>query len=87
MPDPEVLSNKTDLDGINLQRLLKSLNERIEYVHNLRRFGVAIETITEQHGGAFAGNHARYVLMANVTVISEVTKSATSMAGTMARYS
>ena len=74
MPDPEVLSNKTDLDGINLQRLLKSLNERIEYVHNLRRFGVAIETITEQHGGAFAGNHARYVLMANVTEISEGTK-------------
>jgi 5-methylcytosine-specific restriction protein B len=32
MPDPEVLSNKTDLDGINLQRLLKSLNERIEYL-------------------------------------------------------
>ena len=44
------------------------------YVHNLRRFGVAIETITEQHGGAFAGNHARYVLMTNVTVISEVVK-------------
>ena len=41
------------------------------YVHNLRRFGVAIETITEQHGGAFAGNHARYVLMAKVAVIKE----------------
>jgi len=44
------------------------------YIHNLRGFGVAIKTITEQHGGQFAGNHARYVLMANVTVISEVTK-------------
>ena len=44
------------------------------YVHNLRGFGVVIKTITEQHGGTFAGNHARYVLMANVTVISEVLK-------------
>ncbi len=44
------------------------------YIHNLRGFGVAIKTITEQHGGQFAGNHARYVLMANVTVISEVAK-------------
>ena len=41
------------------------------YVHNLRRFGVTIETITERHDGAFAGNHARYVLLAAVTVINE----------------
>ena len=32
------------------------------YVHDLRRFGVAIETIHEPHGGAFPGTHARYVL-------------------------
>ena len=32
------------------------------YVHNLRELGVAIETIHEKHGGAFAGTHARYVL-------------------------
>lgn len=32
------------------------------YVHNLRALGVAIETITEKHGGPFAGHHARYVL-------------------------
>ncbi len=42
------------------------------YIHNLRRFGVHIRTITEQHGGKFAGNHARYVLVSNVTVVSEV---------------
>ncbi|TAJ82883.1 hypothetical protein [Reyranella sp.] len=31
-------------------------------VLKLRRAGLAIETITERHEGAFAGNHARYVL-------------------------
>ena len=37
------------------------------YVHNLRRFGVQVETIAETHGGKFAGSHARYVLTASVT--------------------
>ncbi|WCQ98933.1 winged helix domain-containing protein [Paracoccus aestuarii] len=32
------------------------------YVHNLRAFGVMIDTTTERHGGSFAGHHARYVL-------------------------
>ncbi|MGY3437025.1 MULTISPECIES: winged helix domain-containing protein [unclassified Marinovum] len=32
------------------------------YVYNLREMGVDIETITEAHGGEFAGYHARYVL-------------------------
>tara|TARA_R110000850_G_scaffold3704_1_gene17291 strand:- start:3545 stop:3940 length:396 start_codon:yes stop_codon:yes gene_type:complete len=36
------------------------------YVHNLRALGVPIETVTEQHGGQFAGNHGRYVLRAAV---------------------
>lgn len=36
------------------------------YVHNLRALGVAIGTITEAHGGAFAGHHARYVLACTV---------------------
>jgi len=35
------------------------------YVHNLRRLGVLIETITESHGGPFQGTHARYVLRCN----------------------
>lgn len=32
------------------------------YVHDLRKLGVQIETITEDHAGPFAGTHARYVL-------------------------
>ena len=33
------------------------------YVHSLRRLGVEIATVTEPHGGDFAGTHARYVLL------------------------
>ena len=40
------------------------------YIHNLRRFGVHIRTVTEQHGGEFAGNHARYVLTSDVVQLS-----------------
>jgi len=36
------------------------------YVHNLRKLGVTIETVTEAHDGPFAGTHARYVLKAFV---------------------
>ncbi|CAN1520894.1 hypothetical protein MCELHM10_01094 [Paracoccaceae bacterium] len=36
------------------------------YVHNLRGLGVPIETMTEPHGGEFAGHHGRYVLRARV---------------------
>lgn len=36
------------------------------YIHNLRGLGVPIETVTEPHGGQFAGNHGRYVLRAHV---------------------
>lgn len=32
------------------------------YVHNLRRMGFDIDTVTERHGPPFAGTHARYVL-------------------------
>ena len=32
------------------------------YVFDLRRMGISIETIHEPHGGAYPGNHARYVL-------------------------
>ncbi|MFC0278616.1 hypothetical protein ACFOHK_06855 [Falsigemmobacter intermedius] len=34
------------------------------YVHKLRKLHVPIETRYEQHGGPFAGNHARYILKA-----------------------
>ena len=37
------------------------------YVHKLKRiYGLDIETITEMHGGEYAGKHARYVLRSRV---------------------
>jgi len=36
------------------------------YIHKLRALGVPIETVTEPHGGDFAGHHGRYVLRATV---------------------
>ncbi len=41
------------------------------YVHRLRHeHGLDIETIHEVHGGAFPGNHARYVLRSAVEAVS-----------------
>lgn len=40
-----------------------------DYVFKLRREGVQIETITEKHGGSFAGTHARYVLRSAVEIL------------------
>ncbi len=43
------------------------------YVFWLRsHFGAAIETVTEKHGGAYAGTHARYVLRSSVTLLRTV---------------
>lgn len=39
------------------------------YVHDLRQMGIDIETIHERHGGAFPGNHGRYVLRSFVNVL------------------
>lgn len=39
------------------------------YVFKLRRMGFSIETITEPHGGQFAGTHARYVLRSNISLV------------------
>lgn len=36
------------------------------YVFNLRERGVEIDTITEPHGGDYAGHHGRYVLRSAV---------------------
>jgi len=41
------------------------------YVFKLRRAGFVIETIDEPHGGPFAGNHARYVLHSEVSIVAE----------------
>ena len=41
------------------------------YVFTLRHeHGVPITTVNETHGGKYSGNHARYVLACNVTLVS-----------------
>ena len=40
------------------------------YIYKLRGRGVPVETITETHGGAYRGHHARYVLRCPVQVLS-----------------
>jgi hypothetical protein len=37
-----------------------------------RRAGIAIETIDEPHGGAYAGHHARYLLKSTLRVVEVV---------------
>jgi hypothetical protein len=39
------------------------------YIHKLRRGGLIVETIDEPHGGAYSGQHARYVLRSSLKVI------------------
>jgi hypothetical protein len=40
------------------------------YIMMLRRAGLAIDTIRETHGGAYAGHHGRYVLATPLAVVS-----------------
>lgn len=46
------------------------------YVFKLRGFGFLIETVNENHGGPFAGTHARYVLRSEVEIINDNTRRA-----------
>lgn len=46
------------------------------YVFKLRRMGFVIETIHEDHGGPFAGTHARYVLHSDVSILEELGRAA-----------
>lgn len=39
-----------------------------DYVFRLRHHGFTVETIDENHGGPFAGQHARYVLRDRVSL-------------------
>jgi len=41
------------------------------YVYNLRKAGIAVETIRESHGGPFPGQHARYVLRTPVAILEK----------------
>lgn len=39
------------------------------YVHKLRtRYGLSIKTVNENHGGPFAGTHARYILHTKIEI-------------------
>lgn len=40
-----------------------------DYVYKLKKAGLAVQTITEMHGGAFPGHHARYVLTSPVQIL------------------
>jgi hypothetical protein len=42
------------------------------YVHSLRKRGLAIDTIDEQHTGPYPGAHGRYVLRTQVRVLKAV---------------
>ncbi|KQZ80940.1 hypothetical protein ASD64_11375 [Mesorhizobium sp. Root157] len=46
------------------------------YVYKLRGMGFIIETVHEEHGGPFAGTHARYVLHSVVTIRQEMGRAA-----------
>lgn len=46
------------------------------YVFKLRGMGFIIETVHEDHGGPFAGTHARYVLHSQVTILREMGRAA-----------
>ena len=43
------------------------------YVHNLRKAGLAIETIHEAHDGPFPGTHGRYILRSNILILQDAT--------------
>lgn len=46
------------------------------YVWKLRGMGFIVETVHEDHGGPFAGTHARYVLRSDVAIIEEMGRAA-----------
>jgi hypothetical protein len=46
------------------------------YVFKLRKAGFVVETVHENHGGAFAGSHARYVLHSRVSILEKKGRAA-----------
>lgn len=41
------------------------------YIFKLRGLGIDVETLTENHGGQFAGHHTRYVLRSSISLVVE----------------
>lgn len=39
-------------------------------IFKMRKVGLAVETVTESHGGPYAGHHGRYILRSSVVVIA-----------------
>lgn len=42
------------------------------YVYLLRKAGLVVETLHEQHYGTYAGHHGRYILRSPVSIVREV---------------
>ena len=78
--DPLILPIATLLNGLGLvmiNRLDLAIDDPMprwsHYVFCLHsEFGAVIETVTEKHGGPYAGTHARYVLRSSVTLVRTV---------------
>lgn len=47
-----------------------------DYVFKAKRLGIAVETVTESHAGAYQGHHARYVLRSPVEIVEIETAGA-----------
>lgn len=43
------------------------------YIWRLRRAGIEIETVSEQHGGTFPGQHGKYFLRSRLVVVTDQT--------------
>ena len=42
------------------------------YIWKIRtKYGIAVETIDEAHGGRFAGTHARYIIRSEVAILRD----------------
>ena len=55
--------SETRFEAVNLG---VSANDPRDYYFRKRFYRLNIETITEMHGGEYAGKHARYVLRSRV---------------------
>lgn len=70
---PDSILRLTGRDAWALQHLMQAGEKGVTpiqrpaprwsaYVHNLRKQGFDIETVYEEHGGRYGGQHGRYIL-------------------------
>ena len=55
-------------------------------IFKLRKAGVVVDTVYEEHGGEFAGHHGRYVLRSKVVGLDGFTPTAASSAAMEAAH-